>query len=101
MGVELLRVLTASVLTSSIAIVVALLLRRPMRVRFGARIAYALWLMVPLAVAVALLPAPVVVKLVPAVAAIEATPAVSTGAALTPNFQAAPWLVPLWLFGAG
>lgn len=64
---ETVRVLSASALLSSAAILTVLALRKPIRVRFGAHVAYALWLLVPLAAATALLPAPVrVVHVAPA-----------------------------------
>ena len=42
----------------SAALILVLLLRTPLRRGFGARAAYALWLLVPLALLVTLLPAP-------------------------------------------
>ena len=44
---ELLATLADATLASSVAIGLVLLLRRPLRVRFGASIGYAAWLLVP------------------------------------------------------
>src|SRR3546814_11058144 len=57
---DLFRWLLESTCASSAAIVLVLLLRRPLRATFGANAAYLLWLLPPLAVLAASLPAPVV-----------------------------------------
>src|SRR3546814_18732665 len=57
---DLFRSLLESTCASSAAIVLVLLLRRPLRATFGANAAYLLWLLPPLAVLAASLPAPVV-----------------------------------------
>ena len=67
MAAELLRELGASALAASVAIVLVLCLRRMLRAYFGARVAYALWIFVPLASTVTWLPVRVVVTYVPAV----------------------------------
>lgn len=54
---EIAAVLLETALASSFAIAVVLLLRRPLRRGFGAAAAYALWALVPAAVAAVLLPA--------------------------------------------
>ncbi|HZW52027.1 MAG TPA: M56 family metallopeptidase, partial [Rudaea sp.] len=102
MIVEILRVLALSTLASSAAIVVVLLLRKPLRQRFGAQVAYALWALVPLAALVALLPAPVAsVASMPAIVA--AAPAMMQtlplAVAAAPAFDPMPWLALVWLFG--
>src|SRR3546814_5119372 len=56
---DLFRWLLESTCASSAAIVLVLLLRRPLRATFGANAAYLLWLLPPLAVLAASLPAPV------------------------------------------
>ena len=58
MTADLLRVLLFAALASSMAMLLVLALRKPMRVRFGAAAACALWALVPLSAAAALLPAP-------------------------------------------
>src|SRR3546814_11432672 len=57
---DLFRWLLESTCASSAAIVLVLLLRRPLRATFGANAAYLLWLLPPLAVLAASRPAPVV-----------------------------------------
>ena len=57
MSADLLGLLVRLVLVVSAAIVIVLALRAPMRAAFGARIAYALWLLVPIAALAALMPA--------------------------------------------
>src|SRR3546814_12880202 len=57
---DLFRWLLESTCASSAAIVLVLLLRRPLRATFGANAAYLLWLLQPLAVLAASLPPPLV-----------------------------------------
>jgi TonB family protein len=59
MASELLQELLQAALASSAAIVALQVLRRPLRARYGARIAYLAWLLVPLAMLAVWLPAPV------------------------------------------
>src|SRR5690606_32024542 len=59
----------------SAAIVVVLALRIPIRRAFGARIAYSLWLLVPIATATALMPARLVMIELPGFVALQTTPA--------------------------
>src|SRR5436190_17779824 len=60
-------------LTAALALV--LLLRRPMRALFGARLAYGLWLIAPLTVAAAFTPAPPIVRAIAPTAPLFAGPA--------------------------
>lgn len=102
MIVEALRTLALSTLASSAAILVVLLLRKPLRQRFGAQAAYALWALVPLAALVTLLPAPVaVVAPMPALVAAVPTPmqALPLVIATAPAFDPLPWLALAWLLG--
>ncbi|HEY2356928.1 MAG TPA: M56 family metallopeptidase [Phenylobacterium sp.] len=55
-------------LAVSTAIVVAMLVRRPLRRAFGARVAYGLWMLIPLAAAAMLAPARVIVVSQPSLA---------------------------------
>ncbi|KGO99569.1 TonB family protein [Novilysobacter defluvii] len=55
---ELLAWLAQSTFAGSIAVAAVLLARRPMRRLFGARVAYALWILVPLALLAVAMPAP-------------------------------------------
>jgi TonB family protein len=54
---DLLRELMQATLATSAAIVLLLALRRPLRARFGARLAYGAWLLVPVAMIAVWLPA--------------------------------------------
>src|SRR5512147_1571859 len=72
------------------AIVVVLLLRMPARRLFGARVAYALWLMPLLAAAMCFAPARVVHVFV--------SPPTSSATAVVPHNE--PWLFFLWVSGA-
>jgi len=55
---EVFQVLVKATLASSVALILVALSRRPLRLAFGARAAYWLWLLVPAMAASALLPAP-------------------------------------------
>ena len=55
---ELLTRLLQANLAGTAAILLVLLLRRPLRALVGARIGYALWLLVPLMTAMSFAPAP-------------------------------------------
>ena len=58
MSAELFRALANSTIATSIAVALVSLLRRPVRVAAGARVAYWLWLLVPAMAVAVLLPAP-------------------------------------------
>jgi len=99
---EILHALATSALASSAAILLVLLLRKPLRARFGAHAGYALWLLVPLAAATVLLPAPVriaSIAMIPA-GAVPLASAVAGPAALAP-LDPIPWLFAVWLLGVG
>ena len=91
-------------LAATAAIAVVMLLRLPMRRLFGARIAYGLWSLVPLAAAAMLLPARVVTvarasasaMLPDALASGPAAPALH----LQPGLDLTPILAGLWIAGA-
>jgi bla regulator protein BlaR1 len=100
MGAELVRALGLSALACSAAIVVVLMLRRPLRTCFGARIVYALWLLVPLVTAAAWLPPRVVVTFVPVAAVHTAQPVAARPAAPASNPDATRWIALLWATGA-
>ncbi|QGZ93326.1 M56 family metallopeptidase [Terricaulis silvestris] len=70
MSADLLGLLMRLVLVVSAAIALVLALRIPMRAAFGARVAYALWLLVPIAAIAAVMPARLVL--------IDAAPLVSS-----------------------
>ena len=82
---------------STFACVLVLLLRVPLRNAFGARVAYAAWMMVPAIVLAALLPAPIAPTA-------QALRAVALAAAPLPApaiaaFDPRPWLLAAWLAG--
>lgn len=106
MAADVLAILLKTNIAAACGIVLALCLRRPARKVFGARIAYALWLIVPLVVGASLLPARTVT--LPYVVAPEsfsqiAAPLPSQAIAATvetgPIVDSAA-LVALWLTGA-
>jgi TonB family protein len=103
MIVEALRTLALSTLASSAAILVILLLRKPLRHRFGAQVAYALWALVPFAALVALLPAPIAaVAPTPAIVAAAPAPmqALTSTITVARGFDPMPWFALVWLLGA-
>jgi beta-lactamase regulating signal transducer with metallopeptidase domain len=71
MSAEILPILLRATLAASAAILIVLLLRRPLRAAFGAVIAYSFWLLVPIATLAAFLPARVIVSAAPVAASIE------------------------------
>jgi beta-lactamase regulating signal transducer with metallopeptidase domain len=112
MSADILALLARMTLAASAAIVIILLLRQPLRAAFGAQIAYASWLMAPLAMLAAFLPARHVLIEAPATVAqvapnapppVEAAPtvqAVSDVAAALPAIDLTPVLLFVWLAGA-
>jgi len=99
---ELLQGLVEATLAGSAAILLVLILRRPLRRAFGARAAYALWLLAPLAILATLLPAATVdVGRMPVAQALVLPPVFAAPAA--PAQDGLDWsglLLGLWLFGA-
>ncbi len=90
------RLLLETTCASGIAVLLILLLRRPLRAAFGANIAYASWLLVPLMTLAVLLPAPsveVVLTAIPMAAPIA-------GRVAEPGpFDPIPLLLALWIAG--
>lgn len=112
MSADILALLARATLALSAALVLILLLRRPLRAAFGAQIAYAFWLIAPIATSAAFLPARrIVLDATPAAPASAApvaeaaTPVGDTATAIAANASAAsdiaPALLLLWLAGAG
>lgn len=98
---ELGEILLRANLALAVAVAGVMVLRLPVRRLFGARIAYGLWILPPLAVLAMLVPARVVTLRL-AAAAMEATETTLPSAAPAPDappFDALPWLVALWLAG--
>lgn len=94
-----LEILLRASLGATFGIVLALALRAPLRRAFGAGIAYAAWLIVPLALLVALLPGPSV-TLVNLPTQLAAEPATALSAAAAAPFDRGPWALALWIVGA-
>ena len=99
---ELLQGLIVATVAGSAAIVLVLALRLPMRRMFGAQVAYALWLLVPLMLAATLLPVSTLREVRVPVAQMLALPSVLAVAAM-PVHVGVNWrvvLLVLWLVGA-
>ena len=99
---ELLQGLIVATVAGSAAIVLVLALRLPMRRMFGAQVAYALWLLVPLMLVATLLPAGTLREVHVPVAQVLALPSVLAVAAM-PVHVGVNWrvvLLVLWLVGA-
>ena len=97
---DLLHALFESTVATSGAVALVLLLRRSLRNTFGAAVAYACWLVVPLAAIAVLLP-PAAMQM-PAQQALQVVIASSladntatTGVTIAPS----PWMFALWLLG--
>ena len=81
MAGDLLALLVRANLAIGAAVILALLLRRPVRSLFGARAAYALWLIAPLAALAVLVPARTVMVRAPVpIAQVPAAPSTSASA---------------------
>src|SRR6478609_3932027 len=101
MNTDYLVELGQATLAISAAIILIALVRKPVRLRLGARAAYALWALAPLAVLAVLLPTPSreATAMFAPMATIGLPQALASGwtAPLTPVVPA--WLVSLWLVG--
>lgn len=92
--------LIETTLAGSAAIALVLLLRRWLRVAFGASVAYASWLLVPAALLAVLLPAATPDSIMaPLVHGIVATPLQLVTAGAQVGVDHAPWLLAVWLLG--
>ena len=103
--VEIVQVINHALLETTIASTAALLLvllmRRRMRVMFGASVAYAAWLLVPIASIAVLLPAPAADTVsIPVVYKFVAQPMQAVVASAEPSIHIATWLCAAWLLGA-
>lgn len=101
MNTDLLRELGQSTLAISAAIIAIALLRKPVRRRFGARAAYALWALAPLAVLAVLLPTPSrqATAMFAPMATIGLPQALASGWTGPMNPSMPMWLLILWLSG--
>jgi len=113
MSAEILPILLRATLAASAAIVLVLLLRQPLRAVFGAQVAYAFWLLVPIATLASFLPAREIIVNTPAMTDTQtaAARAIETGAPVAPeapanavqvalsNIEPTPLLLIIWLAG--
>lgn len=112
MSAEILPILLRATLAASAAILVVLLLRRPLRGAFGAVVAYWFWLLVPIATLAAFLPARTIIAPEPAATSMTAnaantdvdTESVANAAAqlnqiALPNIEPSALLLTIWLTG--
>ena len=98
---DFLEAFGGAVLASSVAVVLAFLLSRLLRARFGAGVAYAVWWLVPASLLAVLLPAPVAeLPQAPVVPMAFPVAAATTTVAPVASFDPTPWLIALWLLGA-
>ena len=97
---EVLRWLLESTCASSAAIVLVLLLRRPLRAAFGANAAYLLWTLPPLAVLAASLPARVVRVVLRETAGVIGVGGAGAAEPLAATGSMTAWLLAGWLAGA-
>lgn len=103
----LLRWLVDGSLAASVAVLLVLAMRRPLRRAFGAHVAYAAWALVPLALLATMLPRPQAVQLLaPGLVALHpgilvtAPGEVATGAVAATGIGWMAVLCGLWLLGA-
>lgn len=114
MSADFLAVLVRAMLFASAAIVVVLLMRRPLRAAFGAQVAYAFWLLAPIVTLAAFLPARIAFVAAPLAAETdvatsqerspETVDAANAGAAQAAQFEWTPadasaLLLAAWLAG--
>jgi beta-lactamase regulating signal transducer with metallopeptidase domain len=91
--IELLSAIARANLAAGAAIVVILLMRRPVRAWFGARSAYALWLLAPIAALASLMPARRIVEVSPPYHALPGSDVTAAPLPL-PVLDAAPATLP-------
>lgn len=108
MSADILAVVFRGALALSAALLLVLLLRQPVRVAFGARIAYAFWLIAPIALIASFLPGPRIYLDAPIATALPAASSIEDAGAPTlampeaaTSFDFAPWLVAIWFTGIG
>lgn len=108
MSADILALVVRGTVALSAALIVILVLRQPVRAAFGAHIAYAFWLIAPIAVAASFLPARRIYLDAPIVASAPAPQMAEVVSASTPtmqgfaaSFDAMPWLLAIWIAGVG
>ncbi|MEP6484980.1 MAG: TonB family protein [Rudaea sp.] len=102
MTADLMTMLLRMTLASTIAVALVFALRKPLRGRFGAHVAYWLWVLVPLAIGVALIPAPIGPPVVqPAIGPISGAPfaIMSSPHFSLATFDTDTWLMWTWIVG--
>lgn len=108
MSADILAILARVTLAASAALLVILLLRRPLRALFGAQVAYAFWLLAPIATLAAFIPARRVIAEasvapqaapVAAAPAIDPAPGIASALPMNPAIDLAPILLFVWLVG--
>ena len=95
--------LVAVTLAVSVAMLAVLAARNPLRAVFGARVAYAMWLLVPMALLALLLPAPTVSQVAPLLPQWVAPPVAAelqSLPAVDQSYDVREPLLALWLGGA-
>jgi beta-lactamase regulating signal transducer with metallopeptidase domain len=112
MSAEILPLILRATLVSSAAILVVLLLRRPLRAMFGAEVAYTGWVLVPVATIAAFLPARRIFVDAPVMRDVEVSSErstetvgaagnsiVNTAQSVAANIEPTPLLLAIWLAG--
>jgi TonB family protein len=102
MSAEFCAVLMRLTLASSLALLVVLLLRKPLRIKLGARAAYATWILVPTVIVAMLIPAPVkpLGLLANAPSNLRLAEIVSTRLAASAQYDSSALLLTVWSMGA-
>lgn len=100
MTAEFLATLIESTLALSAAALLVLALRRPLRTLFGARVVYALWLLLPVAAVVALLPEPSTTYAMPLITAVPTLQDAAVPAIDSPHQWIPQALLVMWTLGA-
>ena len=98
MNNDVVALVLATTAVSSAALLIVLLLRRPLRAAFGARSAYGLWSLPPLAMIAALLPAPVHFSGSPTLGLVPASPLSAMVDVPATGSASTVWLA-IWLLG--
>lgn len=97
---DLLALLVETTVAGSVAIVLVLMLRRPMRRHFGAAAGYALWSLVPAALTAVLLPAATIALTpVPTTSVLAVIDVQALTVATITSVDHATWLFAIWLSG--
>lgn len=96
---DILSILLAATLAGSVALLLVMALRKPLRAVFGARIAYAGWWIVPAMLAASLLPARGVPQFAPAATVIADVQASVVTLPQSSDANTPAWVVAFWILG--